>query len=158
MIPAVILLVSMLAGVCLIFGAVVALIIVLWIPDIDAAAQFVLNSYYLLIGLMPITLWFAIYTSHDDAEHGEAYSSPLRAILTTTQGALIGSVLGAGPIFLAVVIYLPVILAGFDIGVYGPTVSTQIVWSRLIIAVAAALISAFPLGYWAYYQKGGREI
>jgi hypothetical protein len=158
MIQAIILLASMLAGVSLIFGGLVALVVIIWVRELDAAVRLVVNSYYGLIGLMPISLWFAIYTSHDDREHGEPYNSPLSAIVTVLQGAIVGSILGAGPIFLAVVVNLPVILADFEIAEFGQAVSSEIVWSRLIFAVGAALISSIPLGFWAYYQKSGQEI
>jgi hypothetical protein len=81
----------------------------------------------------------------------------LYGILTALQGAIIGGVLGAGPIFLAVVISLPVFLGDFHITDFAPAVRDEIVWSRLSIAVGAAVLSALPLGLWSYYTKAGQD-
>jgi hypothetical protein len=105
---------------------------------------------------MPVSLWFALYITHDDAEYGAAYDAPLRAVLTALQGAIVGSILGAGPIFLAVVTNLPVILTKLKIDDFGPAVRDEIMWSRLLLVVGAAVLSAIPLGFWAYYMRSGR--
>jgi hypothetical protein len=157
MIQAVIFLVGVLAGLSLIAAAVVAVVIVIWAQDVEAALRIVGTGYYVLVALLPIGLWLAILASHDERDYQAAYGSAWRAVLTALQGAVIGSILGAGPIFLAVVVNLPVILAGFDIETYGPSVSGLIVWSRLALALAAAAISAIPLGLWAFYQGSGQR-
>lgn len=153
MIQAILLTVGLLAGVGLIVGGLIALAVILWTDNIPAAVDLIGNGYYLLVGLMPVVLWFALYLTHDDEEYRTAYASRLRAALTMLQGAIVGSVLGAGPIFLAVVVNLPVIVNGFAIDEFGPAVRETIVWSRLWLAVAAAVASALPLGFWAYYTN-----
>jgi hypothetical protein len=157
MIQGIIFLVGAIAGVSLIFGGVLALVVIIWAQDTVGAVRFIGNGYYFLVSLMPIVLGFALYVSHDDADYGTAYTSAWRAILTTLQGAIVGSILGAGPIFLAVVVNLPVILGDFQIEEFGPAVRDAIVWSRLSLAVGAAVISAIPLGLWAYHLRSGRE-
>ena len=148
---AVILLVGMLMGTSLLVGVVTGLAVVIWAHESAGALQLISNGYYVLVGLMPIALWLALYVSHDNADYATAYSSSWRAILTTMQGAIIGAILGAGPIFLAVVVNLPVILAGYEISEFGPTVRDVIIWSRLLLAVGAATASALPLGFWVFY-------
>jgi len=157
MIQAVLLLVFVTAGFCFILGAIVAVAVVIWAPDMASAVAAITNAYYLVIGLMPVTLWLGIYISNDDPEYAPAYQTRARALLTAFQGALVGSLLGAGPIFLAVVIYVPVILSKYPIETFGPAVRDSIVWTRLSLAVAAAVISAIPLGFWSYYANGGSE-
>jgi hypothetical protein len=157
MIQAVLFLTGVLAGISFILGLLIALAVVIWGRDVDSAMQLVQNGYYVLVGLLPIALWFGIFASHDEAEYKGGYSSALRAVLTTLQGAFVGSVLGAGPILMAVVVYLPVILADFEISELGPAVRDAIVWSQLWLAVAAAVISAIPLGLWAFYVGAGRK-
>ena len=157
MIQAVLLIVGLLAGVSLIVGGLIALAVVIWTDNIPAAVDLIGNGYYLLVGLMPIVLWFALYLTDDDPEYRTTYASQWRAVLTLLQGAVVGSVLGAGPIFLAVVVNVPVIMKGFEIGTFGPAVSDAIVWSRLWLAVAAATASALPLGFWGYYKRIGRD-
>lgn len=157
MIAAVVLLAGTIVGVGLAVGGILALAVVIWAQEPAAAVRIISNGYYALVGLMPIALWLALYGTRDDEEYEAAYGSALRAVVTAVQGAVIGSMLGAGPIFLTVVINLPVILAGFEIGDFGPAVSDAILWSRLLLAVGAAVLSAIPLGLWAYYTGAGRE-
>jgi len=85
------------------------------------------------------------------------YNTRVRALLTTMQGALVGSLLGGGPIFLATVIYLSVIVSHYPLNQFGPAVRDTIVWSHLLFAVGAAVTSAIPLGLWAYSTTSGRE-
>ncbi|MCC6456797.1 MAG: hypothetical protein IT328_17715 [Caldilineaceae bacterium] len=157
MIQAVVLLAGAIAGVSLVVSGVLALAVVIWAQDTPSALRIIGNGYYALVGLMPIALWLTIYVTRDDEEYEAAYGSALRAIITVLQGAAIGSTLGAGPIFLTVVINLPVILSDFAIGEFGPAVRDAVLWSRLLLAVGAAVISAIPLGLWAYYTGVGRE-
>jgi hypothetical protein len=157
MIQAVVLLVGTIAGISLAIGGILALAVVIWAQDTASAVRMISNGYYALVGLMPIALWLTLYSTRDDEEYEAAYGSALRAIVTVLQGAAIGSILGAGPIFLTVVINLPVILSDFTIGEFGPAVRDAIVWSRLLLAVGAAVVSAIPLGLWAYYTGVGRE-
>jgi hypothetical protein len=157
MIQAVILLAGTLAGVSIFVGAVLGLAVVIWAQETASAVRIMINGYYGLVGLLPLALWLALYTSHDDQAYGVAYRSPMQAVLTTLQGAVIGSVLGAGPIFLTLAINLPVILAGFEIAQFGPAVRDAIVWPLLLLAVGATAIAAIPLGLWAYYIGAGRE-
>jgi len=157
MIQAILLIVGMMAGVSLIAGGVIAAAVMIWTQDMAAAEQFITNGYYVVVGLMPVTLWLALYVTRDNSDYEVAYETPLRALLTTIQGALVGSLLGAGPIFLAVVIYLPVIVLHYPIETFGPAVRDAIVWSHLLLAVSAAVLSAIPLGFWAYYTGSGRE-
>ena len=145
MIQAVVLLVGALVGISLIVGAILGLVVAIWAQDTAAAVRIIVNGYYALVGLLPIVLWLTIY------------DSPLRSLLTTVQGAAVGSILGAGPVFLTLVINLPVVLADFDIVGFGPAVRNEIVWSRLLLAVGAAVLGAIPLGLWAYYTGPGRE-
>jgi hypothetical protein len=153
MVQAIIFLVGVLGGTSLLFGVVIALVVVIWAQDVDTALRFIVNGYYLLVGVMPVALWFALLTAHDEVEYQAGYDSPLRAILTTVQGAIVGSILGAGPIFLAVVITLPLLLADFEVGELGTAAYDAIVWSRLALAVGAAVASAIPLGLWVYYTS-----
>jgi hypothetical protein len=157
MTSAIIFLVGIILGVSLTFAAIIALVVVIWVHDPDAAARLIGDSYYLLAGLMPLVLWCGLYVSLKNAGYAEVYKSSTPALLTTLQAAFVGSVLGAGPIFLAVVIYLPVIFVRFPAAEFGPTVRDTIVWSHLLIAVAAAVISAIPLGWWVHYAERGRE-
>jgi hypothetical protein len=157
MIQAVVLLAGTIVGGSLVVGAILALAVVIWAQEPASAVRMISNGYYALVGLMPIALWVTLYGTRDDEEYEAAYGSALRAIVTVLQGAVIGSILGAGPIFLTVVINLPVILSGFEIGEFGPAVRDAIVWSRLLLAVGAAVISAIPLGLWAYYTRVGQE-
>lgn len=156
MIHAVIFIVGLIGGVSLLVGGVIALAVVIWAQDIPSALRLIRYGYYVLVGLMPIALWFALSITHDDADYKAAYNSPLRALLTTLQGATVGSILGAGPLFLTVVNNLPVILADFEIGEFGSAVRDTVVWSLLLLAVGAAVIAAIPLGLWAYYTGAGR--
>ncbi len=157
MIQAVVLLVGALVGISLIVGAILGLVVAIWAQDTAAAVRIIVNGYYALVGLLPIVLWLTIYVTRDDPEYEVAYDSPLRSLLTTVQGAAIGSILGAGPVFLTLVINLPVVLADFDIVGFGPAARNEIVWSRLLLAVGAAVLGAIPLGLWAYYTGPGRE-
>lgn len=157
MIQAIVLLVGMLAGVSVFVGAVLGLAVAIWAQDTASAVRIIVNGYYFLIGLLPVALWLTLYATQGDKEYGAAYNSPLQSILTTLQGAAIGAILGAGPIFLTLVINLPVILAGFEIAQFGPAVRDAIVWSLLLLAVGAAVIAAIPLGLWVYYTGAGRE-
>lgn len=157
MIQAVVFIVGMLGGVSLIVGGVIAVAVVIWAQDMAAAIGIISNSYYGLIALMPIALWLALFATRDDSDYEDAYDTKQRAIATTLQGALVGSALGAGPIFLAMVIYLPVILSDFRLEEYGSAVRDAIVWSQLSLAIGAACLSALPLGYWAFYTGSGRD-
>lgn len=157
MIQAVVLLVGAIAGFSIVVGGLLALVVVIWAQDSASALRIIRDGYYVLVGLLPIALWLTLYVTRDDEDYEAAYDSPLRGVLTALQGAIIGSILGAGPIFLTVVINLPVILAGFDIEAFGPAVRDAIIWSRLLIAVGAAVGSAIPLGLWVYYTGMGQE-
>jgi len=157
MIQAVLLLVFVIAGLSFIVGLFIAIVTMIWTNDVAAAVQFISKSYYLLVGLMPVALWLGIYISNDQSEYAAAYNTRLRALLTTVQGALVGSLLGAGPIFLATVIYLPEILSRYPMAQLGPAVRDEIIWSKLILAVGAAVISAIPLGFWAYSTMAGQK-
>lgn len=156
MIQAVVLIAGVIIGVALFTSSAVALAVVIWAQDIASAVRLISNSYYLLAGLMPIALWLALEMTHDNAGCRTAYSTPLRALLTTLQGALIGSLLGAGPVFLTIVNNLPVILADIESSEFGPAVRDEIIWSRLLLATGAAVLSAIPLGLWAYSAGDGR--
>ena len=157
MIQAVVLLVGALVGISLIVGAILGLVVAIWAQDTAAAVRIIVNGYYALVGLLPIVLWLTLYVTRDDQDYEAAYDSSLRALLTTIQGAAIGSILGAGPVFLTLVINLPVILSNFDVTEFGPVVRDEIVWSRLLLAVGVAVLAAIPLGLWAYYTGPGRE-
>ena len=157
MIQAVVLLAGALAGTGLLVGGILGMVVVIWAQETPTALRIISNGYYALIGLLPVALWLALYATHDEDDEETAYSSPLRSILTTLQGAVIGSILGAGPIVLTLVINLPVILGNFEISEFGPAVRNEIVWSHLLLAVGAAVVSAIPLGLWAYYLGSGRE-
>jgi hypothetical protein len=157
MIQAVVLLVGALVGVSLFAGAILGLVVAIWAQDTGSALRIIVNGYYALVGLLPIVLWLTLYVTHDDPEYEMAYDSPLRSLWTTVQGAAIGSILGAGPVFLTLVINLPVVLAAFEIAQFGPAVRDEIVWSRLLLAVGATVLAAIPLGLWAYYTGTGRE-
>jgi hypothetical protein len=155
MIHAVVFLAGMLAGVGLLVGIVLGLVVAIWAQDAASALHIIRNGYYLLVGLLPIVLWLGLLATRDNEEYDAAYCTPLRAILTTLQGAIVGTILGAGPIFLALVINLPVFLADFAIGDFGSSVRDEIVWSLLLLAVGAAVASAIPLGFWVYYTRSG---
>jgi hypothetical protein len=152
MIAAVVLVAGVLAGVGLLVGGLLGLAVALWAQEMASALGIIGNGYYALVGLMPVALWLALSITRGD-DYEAAYSSPLIGILTALQGAVIGGILGAGPIFLALVINLPVILGDFDISEFGPAVWDEIVWSRLLLAVGAVVVCALPLGLWAYYTR-----
>jgi hypothetical protein len=155
MIQAVLRLVVALAGVSVVVGGVLALAMVIWAQDIPSALHILGNGYYALVGLIPIALCLTLYLARGDEDYNLAYGSPLRALLTVLQGAIVGSTLGAGPVFLTVVINIPVLLADFEMSEFGPAVWNAVVWSRLWLAVGAAVASAVPLGFWAYYAGSG---
>src|SRR5687767_10149485 len=104
MIQAIVLLVSAIAGVSLVVGGVLALAVVIWAQDSAQALRIISDGYYALVGLLPIALWLTLYVTRDDEDYDTAYDSPVRGLLTVLQGAAVGSILGAGPIFLTVVI------------------------------------------------------
>jgi hypothetical protein len=49
------------------------------------------------------------------------------------------------------------ILSHYPLAQFGPAVQKEVVWSQLLLAAAAAVISAIPLGFWAYSTSVGRE-
>jgi hypothetical protein len=159
MIHAVVLLVGVLGGIALLCSMVVAVAIVLWAEDVATATRLVINSYACLSGALPLALWFALHVTHHRADCRAAYRSALMTLLTTLQGAVIGSILGAGPLFIAVVVNVPVLLAAFEVGELGPPVRTAIEGSRLWLAVAATVLAALPLGLWVHYvgADGGQS-
>lgn len=153
MIHGALLIAGTLAGGGLILGGVVALLVLLVAGNNrELALSIVTYSYYVLIGTFPLLLWLAVYTSHDD-EAKSAYRTLWRAILTTLQGAVIGSILGGGPFFLAALSYPVAIFTSNSIAEFGPLVRDMIVWSLLSITVIATVLAAFPIGMWAYYTK-----
>jgi hypothetical protein len=153
MIHAVVLLVGVLGGVTLLFGGVVAIVLLLWARDVATATQWVINSYAFLSGALPLALWFALQITHRRTDCRAAYRSRLMALLTTLHGAVIGSILGAGPLFMAVVINVPAWLDAFEVGEWGLAVRTAIVGSRLWLAVGATVLAALPLGLWVFYNS-----
>lgn len=157
MIAVILYLVGGLVGSSLIVAAVVAVVVILWAQDTAAALAIIRYGYFFLIGILPIALWLSVYITLDEDKDHSAYGTLWRAILTTVQGAAVGSILGAGPICLAVIVNLPVIVAGFSLDEFGPAVRDAIVWSQLWLAVAATVLSAFPLGMWAHYARAGRD-
>lgn len=156
MIAAVVLIAGVLAGVGLLVGGLLGFAVVLWAQGMASALRIISDGYYLLVGLMPLVLWLALDWTHDREGYQAAYRTPLLGILTALQGAIIGSVLGTGPIFLAAAVNLPVFLANFNLSEYGPALRDEIVWAHLSLAVVAAVISALPLGLWAHYTRAGR--
>jgi hypothetical protein len=157
MIVAVVLISEVLAAVGLLVGGLLGFAVVLWTQDMASALRIISFGYYALVGLMPVVLWFVLDWTNDHEDYRAAYASPFSGILTALQGALLGGVLGAGPVFLALVITLPSLLGNFNLSEFGPAVWDEIVWSQLSIAIAAVVISAIPLGLWSYYTKAGQE-
>ena len=157
MIQAVLLMVGALTGTGLVVGGVMALVVVAWTDERAEAVLLIVNGYYLLASLMPLALWFALYALHDKANYVTVFDSRWRALFATLQGAFVGSMLGAGPLFLAVVVNVAANLAGFDVGELGAAVRDEIVWSRLLIVVSATIASAFPLGLWVNFAGAGRR-
>ena len=157
MIQVVLLMVGALTGTGLVVGGVMAVVVAVWTHDRAEAVQLLANGYYILASLMPLALWFALYALRDKADYVTAFDSPWRAILSTLQGAFVGSVLGAGPLFLAVAVNLSANLAGFDVDDFGAAVRDEIMWSRILIVVSATVASAFPLGLWANFAGAGWE-
>ena len=155
MMQVIVLLVGTLAGISLLVGVVLGLVVAIWAQDTESALRIIDNGYTILVGLLPIMLLMTLYVTRNDEEYEEAYKSPLRALLTTIQGAIVGSILGAGPIFLTAAINLPVILSDFDIVEFGPAVRNTIIWSRLLLAVGATVLSAIPIGLWVHYTGTG---
>jgi hypothetical protein len=153
MIQAIIFITGILAGTSLVFGLALAVAVLIWTHDVAAAVRLIGNGYYALVGVMPIALWLALFTSYNHVEYASGYTTPLRALSTTLQGALLGSVLGAGPIFMAAVIYVPGFFGDFEIAQLGSAVRDVVIWSRLALAAAAAIIPAIPLGLWAHYTR-----
>src|SRR5688572_506016 len=103
MIAAVVLIAGVLAGTGLLVGGLLGLAVVLWAQEMVSALRIIGNGYYALVGLMPVALWLALSKTRGD-DYKAAYTSPLQGVLTALQGAVIGGTLGAGPIFLALVI------------------------------------------------------
>ena len=151
MIRAVVLLVGALTGTGLIAGVLLAGIAALLRLDSASMLTWMANAYYGLAVLFPIVLWATLYVTHNDDEYAEAYDSPLRALLTALQGAIIGGILAGGPVFLAGAINLPVLFLGVDIGQFGPALRDSIVWSRLLIVTGGTVGCAIPLGLWTHY-------
>lgn len=156
MIHGVLLIAGTLVGAGLIAGGVVALLVVLVASNnSELAVRIVTYSYYLLIGLFPLLLWLAVYTDEDETE--AAFGTLWRAILTTLQGAVVGSILGGGPFFLAALTYPVVIFTNTSMTEFGPLMQDIVVWSLLSITVIATVLAAFPIGMWAYYAKTGLD-
>jgi glucan phosphoethanolaminetransferase (alkaline phosphatase superfamily) len=151
MIYAVVLLVGVLGGVTLVFGGVIAAVVVLWARDVATATTMVSNGFAFLSGVLPLALWFALHITHRRPECRTAYQSVHMALLTVLQGAVIGSVLGAGPLFMAVVINVPGLLAAFEVDELSHSVRTAIEGWRLWLAVGATVLAALPLGLWVHY-------
>ncbi len=158
MIQAVLLIVGVLVGISFGVALLVAAAVSMWSPAPEQALQWIGNGHTALAGLMPVALWFALAQLRARSDHDAAYAGALRAVLTAIQGALIGSILGAGPVFMTVVIRVPAMLAGYDVDTLSEAVREEIVWSRLALAASAATISAIPLGWWGYYRGGDQDV
>lgn len=157
MIRAVLLMVGALTGTGLVVGGMMALVVVAWTHERAEAVLLIANGYYILASLMPLALWFALYALHDKAESVTVFGSRWRALFATLQGAFVGSMLGAGPLFLTVVVHVAANLTGFDASDLGAAVRDEIVWSRLLIVVSATIAAAFPLGLWVNFAGAGRK-
>lgn len=140
-------------------GLLTAFGVAWWRGDLAGARWWIGNGFYLLVGVLPVVLWLALQRSRGIAEHAAAYATPLWAMLTALQGAVVGSVLGGGPIFLWLVTKLPVLLMRWRGATVDPSfplalevaATEMVVWSRLLVAVGAAVATALPLGLWAHY-------
>ena len=157
MIGVILYLIGGLVGSSLIVSAVVAVVVIWFAQDTTTALQIIRYGYSFLIGILPIALWLSVYITLDEDKDHSAYGTLWRAILTTLQGAAVGSILGAGPICLAIIVNLPVIVTSFSLEEFGPAVRDAIIWSQLWLAVAATVLSAFPVGMWAHYARAGRD-
>lgn len=141
-------------GVGLLTGVLVAVAGLIVAPEMQAMATLAGRAYWLLALLLPLGLWLGIWITHDDTEHAAAYASWGRAVAVACASAVVGGGLGAGPFYLLALTYLPVIVHGYDVGVWAPLLRSQILWAPWLAVVGVTLLVALPLAAWAY--RAGR--
>lgn len=138
-------------------GAGFALIPALLGFDATAATALVMTLYDSLAVVMPAALWTALYLRRDDKEYRPAYAGMGRAVATALQGATLGSVLGAGPVFLTIAPMAAGLGANMDATVFADLLYARVVWAGLLFVVAVTIGSAIPLGIWTYFTGPGRN-
>ena len=138
------------AGVGLFTGALAGASAIIFAHSTLDRAELVAQIYWSLVILMPIGAWF----SHDIRSFGEAgrtaYATLAAALLTSGAAALVGALLGAGPLFLFGAINMPIILAGEQATVYSQAVRSAISTEQFLIVLAATVITGISLGVAAH--------
>lgn len=138
-------------------GAGFALIPALLGFDAAAAVALVMILYDSLAVVMPAALWAALYLRRDDKEYRSAYAGMGCAVTTALQGAILGSLLGAGPVFLTIAPMAAGVGANVDPNVFADLLYTRVVWAGLLFVAAVTIGSAVPLGIWTYFTGPGRN-
>lgn len=157
MMSAVVLIALTLIALGMVSGSLFALVPVLLGRDAVGTVALVMTLYDSLGVLMPAALWGALYVRRDDAGYRSAYASMGRSIATGLQGATLGALLGAGPVFLAAATLVAAAAGGLDAGAFGSALRDRVVWSGLVFVAAVTIGSAIPLGIWTYYTGPGRD-
>ncbi len=157
MMSAVVLIAFTLIALGLVSGGLFALVPVLLGRDVAGAVALVRTLYDSLGVLMPAALWAAFYVRRDDEGYRGAYASMGRSIATGLQGATVGAILGAGPVFLVAATLVAAGVGGLDADTFGAALQDHVVWSGLIFVAAVTIGSAIPLGIWTYYTGPGRD-
>jgi hypothetical protein len=80
-----------------------------------------------------------------------------RAVATGLQGATLGSLLGAGPLFLGAASTVAASIGGLDADAFDTLLRGRVLWSGLLFVAAVAIGSAIPLGIWVYFTGPGRD-
>lgn len=145
-----------LMAVGLVCGALFTLLPALLGRDLPAAAAWVMTLYDSLAVLLPAALWAALYARRDAAEYRPAYATMGRAVVTALQGAALGSLLGAGPLFLGAARVVAAV-GGLDPGAFDALLRARVLWAGLLFVALVAIGSAIPLGMWTYYTGPGRD-
>jgi hypothetical protein len=146
-----------LMAVGLVSGALFALMPALLGRDLPGAVDLVMTLYDGLAVLMPGALWGALYARRDDADYRPAYATLARAVATSLQGAALGSLLGAGPLFLSAASTVAASIGGLDPDAFDALLRARVLWSGLLFVAAVATGSAIPLGIWTYFTGPGRN-
>lgn len=146
-----------LMAVGLVCGALFALLPALLGRDLSGAVAWVMTLYDSLAVLLPAALWAALSARRDNAEYRPAYVTMGRAVATALQGAILGSLLGAGPLFLGAARVVAATVGGLDPAAFDALLRARVLWSGLLFVAVAAIGSAIPLGMWTYYTDPGRE-
>jgi hypothetical protein len=143
------------AGVGLLVGVGAGMAAILFADAIPERTAIIGLFYWSLVLLMPLGVWLG----HDIRPYGPygrngelAYASLPSALLTSGLGAVVGALLGAGLLFLAAPINMPVVLTGEDATTYSVAVRAALSPIQLALIMSATLITALLLGFISHYQ------